>query len=339
MPRCWRSTIRSSTLIAARRAFSGLAKAAMTRRARRTSSGVGAKEVFAGSTWLGWISVLPSKPRSRACRHSTRQPSTSAMSFHTPSRMVRPSARAAASTIMIQGSIGARPGTICARVLGEIIGAEHEAGQARAPVAPRPGDRRDVEDRGRRLDHRPDVDALGRIKRFEVVGDALQHRRRGHLRHQDGIGPRPDGGAQVGIAPRRLRRVHPDDELAAAVIAIRDGAAHLLARQLLLLGGDGILEVEDQRVGGKRARLVEGATVGAGHEENATAQAHGAQGRDPFCGWQEGRSSPPRDDAQRWRTTIGRHVPTPKARPKAIFDEIVRRISEMSRMKPQFRCF
>ncbi len=39
------------------------------------------------------------------------------MSFHTPSRMVSPSARAAAASVsMIQGSIGTRPGTSWAQV-------------------------------------------------------------------------------------------------------------------------------------------------------------------------------------------------------------------------------
>ena len=39
-------------------------------------------------------------------------------------------------------------------------------------------------------------------------------------------------------------------ELALAVAAGLDGGAHLVARGLLGLGRDGVLQVEDQRVGG-----------------------------------------------------------------------------------------
>ena len=48
-----------------------------TTRPTVTSSAVGAHTSLAGSTWLGWIRVLPSKPISIPCRHSTTKPSGS----------------------------------------------------------------------------------------------------------------------------------------------------------------------------------------------------------------------------------------------------------------------
>src|SRR5215213_5344280 len=70
-----RSTMRPSMATAPRLAFSGRSNRAMIARARSTSSAAGAKIALAGPTWFGWMSVLPSKPRSRACSHSARKPS------------------------------------------------------------------------------------------------------------------------------------------------------------------------------------------------------------------------------------------------------------------------
>ena len=51
-------------------------RAAMILRARAISSAGGVKIALQASIWPGWISVLPSKPRSRPCAHSWPKPST-----------------------------------------------------------------------------------------------------------------------------------------------------------------------------------------------------------------------------------------------------------------------
>ena len=55
--------------------------AATTSRARSSSSALGANTRLAGSSWLGWISVLPSKPSWRPWTHSASKPSASLMSL------------------------------------------------------------------------------------------------------------------------------------------------------------------------------------------------------------------------------------------------------------------
>ena len=75
MSACRRSTIRPSSWTTPFCAFSGRSKAAMILRASSTSSGVGENAELQGAICRGWISVLPSKPRSRACWHSSAKPS------------------------------------------------------------------------------------------------------------------------------------------------------------------------------------------------------------------------------------------------------------------------
>ena len=71
----------------------------------------GAKTSLHGSTWPGWIRVLPSKPRSRPWRHSASKPSRSRTSLWTPSRIATPDRRAASRASDREVSSGSRPGT------------------------------------------------------------------------------------------------------------------------------------------------------------------------------------------------------------------------------------
>ena len=64
-----------------RELLSAAENASITRREYSTSSLVGDHAALAGSTWLGWISVLPSKPIWRPWRHSASKPSASLMSL------------------------------------------------------------------------------------------------------------------------------------------------------------------------------------------------------------------------------------------------------------------
>ena len=59
--------------------FSGRSNAALILRACATSSASGVNAALHGPIWFGWISVLPSKPMSRACSHSLAKPSASPM--------------------------------------------------------------------------------------------------------------------------------------------------------------------------------------------------------------------------------------------------------------------
>src|SRR5262249_47105032 len=71
--------------------------AAITRRAQSTSPASGAKTSLARATCFGWISVLPSKPNSAACRQAATKPAPAPESRWTPSRAVIPAERAAST--------------------------------------------------------------------------------------------------------------------------------------------------------------------------------------------------------------------------------------------------
>jgi hypothetical protein len=70
-----------------------------------------------------------------------------------------------------------------------------------------------------------------------------------------------------------VERIDADDQLAAAIAAGLDRRPDLVARRRLGVGGDRILEVEDQPVGGQGAPLFECAGVRAGHVKHAAAGA------------------------------------------------------------------
>ena len=91
------------------------------------------------------------------------------------------------------------------------------------------------------------------------------------LRQQDGVGRRRRGGGEIGLAPGRVEPVDADDELALAIAAGLDRVADLLARGFLGFGGDGVLEIEDQRVGGEGLGLLQRAGVRARHVEHAAS--------------------------------------------------------------------
>ena len=83
------------------------------------------------------------------------------------------------------------------------------------------------------------------------------------------------------MAPRRLERVDPQDQLARRIASRehrrRDGGAG----GVLDFGGDGVLEVENETVGGQRAGLFQGTRVGTRHEQDAAAWSKGRAHRNP----------------------------------------------------------
>ena len=110
------------------------------------------------------------------------------------------------------------------------------------------------------------------------------------------LGRRRPSGTRIAsgaAAPRRARSSSPHgvssalmriDHFARAVAARLHGGADLLARRGLGVGRDRVLEVEDQRVGGKRLGLLERAGVGAGHVEHAAARADRVMAFSSRCG-------------------------------------------------------
>src|SRR5204862_3351025 len=84
-------------------------------------------------------------------------------------------------------------------------------------------------------------------------------------------GVRLDGG----LAPRRAASVAADGDLALAVGLAPGGGHDVGAGGLLGVGRDGVLEVEDQRIGRQAARLLERTGIGARHVEDAAARTNG----------------------------------------------------------------
>ena len=160
------------------------------------------------------------------------------------------------------------------QLLGEVVGAHHE--HRRAARRRRRSPRRGASRSG--------VSSIAQI--FVCVGRAAGLEAPPRL-----AAPRPRvftlgtttaAGPAAAMALRssschgRADAVGPDGQLAAAVAAAGDRGAHALAGLGLGVGGDGVLEVEDQRVGGDVLRLLEGPLVGARHVEDGAARAQAA---------------------------------------------------------------
>ncbi len=102
------------------------------------------------------------------------------------------------------------------------------------------------------------------------VGDRVD------LGHHDGGRAGRGGGGEVVGVPLGVEAVDPDGQLSlGAVLAGGDRGADPLAGLGLGVGGDGVLEVEDEGVGGEALGLLEGPLVGAGHVEDRAAGAEG----------------------------------------------------------------
>src|SRR5690606_38782719 len=99
-----------------------------------------------------------------------------------------------------------------------------------------------------------------------------------HLGDDDGVGPGLGDGPQVVVVPGRADPVGPDRQLLRPVLARVHRCADPVPGLRLGVGGDGVLEVEDQRVGGDRLGLLQRPLVGAGHVEDGAAGAVGLVG-------------------------------------------------------------
>ena len=123
----------------------------------------------------------------------------------------------------------------------------------------------------RGLHHAPDRELARRTRGCKTLLDLLYLGSALDLGQEDGVGRAARDHGEVVRAPGRLERVHAHDELAPAIAAGREGCGDLSARRGLGVGGDRVLEVEDERVRRQRARLLERARVRARHVQHAAA--------------------------------------------------------------------
>ena len=151
------------------------------------------------------------------------------------------------------------------QVLGQVRGAHHDAAQARAGA----DDLLGVKHAERGLHHGPDGDLPGRRGVGHRGLDLAHHVRAFDLGDQHRVGAAGARHDQVLVAPRRGQRVDADDQLAVAVAAGLDSLLDVDARLDLGVGGDRVLQVEDQPVGRQAAALFQGSGVGARHVKHA----------------------------------------------------------------------
>ena len=147
---------------------------------------------------------------------------------------------------------------------------EAEIGRHRGDLAP-------AEDGVRRFHHRPKAGSVGRAVLSQDARSVHNRAWPVDLGQEDGVGPRAGGGDQIRGPPWRVLTVDPDDDFPSAEIALGCGD-DLRPRRLLGVGGDGILEIEDQRVGGQSRGLGECFGVRAGHVENAATRTSNHEG-------------------------------------------------------------
>src|SRR3954447_24329877 len=82
-------------------------------------------------------------------------------------------------------------------------------------------------------------------------------------------GAASQAASRSAVPPRRLERVHPDDEFARAITAALHRGADAVPRNRLGIRGDGVLEVEDEGVGGEGLGLLQRPLVRTRHVEDA----------------------------------------------------------------------
>ena len=120
---------------------------------------------------------------------------------------------------------------------------------------------------------RIDVSALISLRRSAMAVEILDA---GNLRHQNAVGPRLAGHGDVIDPPWRIQRVDADQDLALAEAPGGDRLRDLVARHRLGVRRHGILEVEDDAVGGQIAGLFQRPRIRSGHEQQAAARTdHG----------------------------------------------------------------
>ena len=137
-----------------------------------------------------------------------------------------------------------------------------------------PGKCADIEDRRRRLDHRPDL-GRGRAAGVESGGDVVERGERVDLGDDHGRRPGGSRGSEIVAPPLGGQPVAADRQQAAAVVSRRHGGDGSVARVGLGVGSDSVLEIEDDRVAWDRFRFRQRPRVGGGHVQDRAQQRRG----------------------------------------------------------------
>ncbi len=148
---------------------------------------------------------------------------------------------------------------------------------------PHGGDRLDVGHAQRGFDDHLDADPLGdlpcrldlrqeRVHQIDVSGHA-------HLRNHHDVEPVARLLHDVHDVPVHIVSVDSVDAdrdrlAASAPVHLQQRADHVLPRLLLVPRGDGVLQIEDQSIGGKLLGFLQRACVRAGHVKHAAAWSH-----------------------------------------------------------------
>ena len=160
-------------------------------------------------------------------------------------------------------------GTI--QLLSQIGGAHYQTFHAWG----RFGDALRLQDTARGFHHRPDRHrirgTIGTHDRFHMPDGIGAF----DLGQQQGIGARFRRHGDVFITPFGGEGIDANDDFAQAETAGGHRFANLLAGEFLGIRGDGVLQVEDQAVGGQGAGFVQGAGVGARHIQHAATGTRG----------------------------------------------------------------
>ena len=177
--------------------------------------------LLAMSTWPGWISVLPSKPYSTPCRHSSLKPSRSFTSLYTPSRTTLPAARAAINAWARCGSSARRPA---------VNGTRNSRARSLVPITNTDtrcvsSDGSHIEDCCRSLDHRPHRHRCRRAGVVEPTRHLIEILDRVDLRHDDRGRGRLGYRGEIVCAPRGVEAVAADRQLRVAILSRRRGRA------------------------------------------------------------------------------------------------------------------
>ena len=162
-----------------------------------------------------------------------------------------------------------------ARILGDVVGSHHEAGKPRLEIPGAGRDRLHIENRKRRLDHRPDTCLLIGSQVEQPLADLLKLTGQRNFRHHDAVRRGLRRRRQIVGKPRRVEAVDADEHLAGAEAASLHRRRDLRARIRLGVGRHRVLQIEDHAVGRQCARLLDGAGIRARHVEHAAAGADG----------------------------------------------------------------
>ena len=154
---------------------------------------------------------------------------------------------------------------------GQIIGAHHHALQTRVS-----GNLSGVEHAKAGFHHRPKIGPRHGLGNRIQIGGAV------HLGNQDGIhlGAARDcsvHGTGILAAPFGVKPVDPHDPRAVAEIPIREHPRQQFARGGLFLGGHGVFQIEDDRIGRQAHGLFQRPLFRAGDVQD---RAIGASGHD-----------------------------------------------------------